>query len=392
MVKEKNERKNQKEKTAPKKHLIIIVAVVIILALIAAATYFVPTILSSRRENISDFNQDYVSALDGDDKALLFSLESGEIKDIKNISGTALIFATNSLTTMQRDSTVIDVTKPGYSQPVVSCSGKNYIVYERSTGKFSIMDKNGTVHTDKLDSEIISAAVAENGNYIIISRKTLSSSLLTVYSGSNKILFSWECNSTYLTNCAISSNGKQFAVSTLNVENGQQVSSVLTFNTKSVDVEKEIEAGNEVVYALKFIGNGKIGIVTEKKYIIADARTGESESADYEYDVVSGSYFASNNNLAVLKSAFGSIDNNNVTVYDRNAKEIFSREVGEKVVDFCLDKSFVYVMTSGKITIYAISTGEEYSVIETAGGLKHINVFSGRLICSSDSGIYCYDR
>lgn len=383
----RNRKKEKKRKKAP-----VIIALILIVAVIIVILYAVPTILSKKRANISDFGGEYYISSENEDKSMIFSLESGEAKGVENIAGNALIFATNSLTSMQRDGAVVNVSKPGYSQPVIRSSGKNYIVFERSTGKFSIMDKNGTVHTSQLDSEIINACVSQNGCYAIITRKTVSTSILTVYSGKNKVLFSWECNNIYLTNCAISPNGKQISVSTFDVENGQQKSSVLNFTIKSVDVENEIDTGDDIIYSLEYTGNGKLGIVTGKKYIIADVTDGETVSADYEYDTLSKSRFAQNKNLGVLKSAFGSLDKYNVSIYDRNAKEIFNCETDEKVIDFCFDKSFVYVMTSCKITVYAISTGEKYSEIETTGGLKHMNVISGKIICCSDMGIYDYER
>ncbi|MGN0443518.1 MAG: DUF5711 family protein [Acutalibacteraceae bacterium] len=389
MVKEKNEKAKKSEKTK-KRGTVIIVSLVLIFAVCAAVLYAVPTIMSLKRDNISESGD--ISSISGEDDALLFSVDSGEIRDITPLSGGGFITTSNSLISIKKDGGIIDITKTGYSSPVTKTAGKYYIVFERSTGKYSIMNKNGTVFSSQLDGEIINADIAENGNYLIMSRKTLSSSLVTVYSRKNEILFQWECNDSYLTNCAIAPRGKKIAVVSFDVNGGEQSSKILTFTTKSVDVEREIDCGSDTVCAMRFHSGDSIGIVTDNRYIIENIQNGERKEISYEYDVISGSAFGENSNAAVLKSEFGSLDKSTLSLYNRNAEEIFTCNINEKVIDFCFDKSFVYVMTACKITVYSVATGEEYSAVETAGGLKYMSVISGRIFCSSDTGVYKYSR
>lgn len=389
MIKEKNKKAKKDEKTK-KRGTVIIVSFVLIFAVCAALFYAVPTIMSLKRDNISESGD--ITSLSGEDDALLFSVDSGEIRDITPLSGGGFITTSNSLISIKKDGGIIDITKTGYSSPVTKTAGKYYIVFERSTGKYSIMKKNGTVFSSQLDGEIINADIAQNGNYLIMSRKTLSSSLVTVYSKKNEILFQWECNDSYLTNCAIAPRGKKIAVVSFDVNGGEQKSKILTFTTKSVDVEREIDCGSDTVCAMRFLSGDSIGIVTDKRYIIANIQSGEEKEISYEYDVISGSAFGENSNAAVLKSEFGSLDKSTLSLYNKSAEEIFSCKINEKVIDFCFDKSFVYVMTACKITVYSVAKGEVYSEVETAGGLKYMSVISGRIFCSSDTGLYKYDR
>lgn len=386
-------KKAKKEPLSKKKKIIIIMSIVLVLMIVATVFYAVPTILSSRRGNVADqLDGEYISQLEDEDEAMLFAVDSGEIKSLNALSGSGYIVTSSSLVSFKKDGSVIDVTKTGYSSPVTKTAGKYYIDFERSTGKYTILNKNGTVYSSQLEGEIINADIAANGSYVIITRKTLSTLLVTVYSPENEILFQWECNDTYLTNCAISPSGKKIAVAAFDVVKGEQTSKILTFTTKSVDVEKETKGSSDVIYSMKFMNNDSLSVITDKRYMIFNTQTGDTLEADYEYDEVSSCFFGSNSNVAVLKSSFGSLDGSSISVYDRNAQEIFSCETDDKVIDFCFDKSFVYVLSSCKITVYAISTGEKYTVIEAAGGLKHINVISGGIFCTSDTEVYKYDR
>lgn len=390
MTEEKKQKADRKkEKKSKKKAVLIIFLIIIVIA--AALFYLVPTLMNRARPNV-DIYDEYSTSAETADENLLFSVDSSRINDITALSSGGYITTGNSLISVKNDGSIVDITKPGYSMPVTKAAGKRYMVFERSTGNFAIMGINGTMHSSKTEGEIINADISQSGNYIIISRKTLSTMLVTVYSKNNEIIFQWECNETYLTGCAISANGKNFAVISFDVENGEQVSKVITFTVKSVDVENEIELQSDIVYALRYLNDNTLGIVTDNRYIISPAQGEIKETINYEYDVVSGVAFGSGNRVAVLKSDFGLLDNSNITVFDRSGKEIFDVAINENVTDFCLDSSFVYVLSPSKITVYALSSGELVSSIETTGGLKYIDVFSGNIFCASDTGIYKYSR
>ena len=386
---ERKKRLELQKKKRRRSALIVLSAIVLMVFVIA---YLVPNILSAKRSNISDYESGYSFDNPAVDPAFLFSVDTGEIRNINHISGGGCLSTTNSLISFKKDGSIIDVTKTGYSAPVTKSSGKYCISFERSTGKFSVTDKKGLVFSDQLDGEIVNADIASNGNYLIVSRKSLTSLLVTVYSDKQGVLFQWECNESYITDCAISSGGRNFAVASFDVVSGEQKSQVLFFSIKSVGVDKTVETGSDIIYDLKFLNNDSLGIFTDKCYLIAATSGDDIKKCDYEYDTVSGFTFGENDNAAVLKASFGSLDENEISVFDRNANEIFRQAVSENVIDFCFDKSFVYVMTSCKISVYSIASGELFKEIETAGGLRQISVFSGKIICASESGVYKYSR
>ncbi len=383
-------RKNRRKALRKKKGVTVAVIVLTLFLAMIAAFFAVPAILSSGRSNIGYENENASEALQNGD-GFVFSVDSGTIDSLNNVSGGGVISAGNSILSFKRNGSVSDAVKTGYSSQSVKFSGSDYIVFERSTGKYSIMDKNGTVHSSQLDEEIINAAVSSGGEYIIISRKSLSTSFVTVYSTKNTVLFRWECSTGYLTDCAISPNGKNFAVAEFDVKNGNSKTVVRTFTTKSTDVEKEIEISG-AVFSMKFLTSDSLGIITDSGYIIENVKSGETKTADYALDNVSASFFSDNNYAAVLKSDFGSLGRNSISVFDRSANEIFSREIDEEVISFFVDKSFVYVMTSCKITVYALSTGEEHASYETVGGLRRMCVLSGRIFCATDTDVYKYGK
>lgn len=389
----KGERVKKTKKNSSKKSFRV-VAVILALAVVitGVAYYTLGSVLGSNWNNMFEYYGEYISQPETDSGDCVFTAVGGEIKDLRKLSGSGLISTGTTCIAFKRNGVVTSAENTGYSSSVIKTAGKNYIVFERSTGKYSIMNNKGKVFSSQLDSEIVNADISFGGNYVIISKKTLSSSLLTVYSAKNEILFQWECNDRYLTDCAISPNGKTLIAASFDVENGEKITKLLVFNTKSVDIEREIDIENHTVYSLKFLSGDSLGIITDENYIIANVTNAETKSFSYEYDSISDFFFSDNSSAVIVRDSFGTLDASTVSVVDRNCAAIMNCVINEKIVGVCCDKSFVYVLCNDKILVYAISTGELSSTIETAGGMKYIAALSGKIYCCSDTDFYCLSR
>lgn len=325
------------------------------------------------------------------DQNVLLSVENAQIEKGFALSNGNILMTSNSFVSFKTDGAIRSTDKLGYSNPIVKQAGDKYIVFERSTGKYAIMNRMGVVHHNDGGDEIINADIAKNGNYALITRKTQASSVLSVYSSSNKLLFQWECTYEYLNQVALSNNGKTVAVSAIGVKNGEGYSKLIYFNVDSTDVEGEIEYTGESVYVIKFIGNKEVSVITDMSYMIADLDTLQSQVISYDYDVLSGYSFGNNSSVAVLKQEFGTLDKNILTVIAKNGEKVFEEEFNDDIVDFKIDNKNIYVMMTGEIIIYSISSGERKNEITTDGGLNSMFVNDGCIYCLSETDVYKYD-
>ena len=374
-------KKEVKNKKSFFRRLIIAAAII---SFLSVSFYTVYTIAQSA------LNKEVTHGQLKDENVILY-FEDSQINKGFGLSDGNIVLTTNSLVSFKSDGSVRSSDKLGYSNPLVKSKSGNYIVFERSTGKFAIMNRMGVVYHSDGGEEIINADIAKNGNYAIITRKTQASSVLSVYSSSNKLLFQWECTDEYLSQAALSKNGKTVAVSSIGVKNGEAYSKIMFFNLDSTDVEGSFEYTGESAYVIRFIGNKELSVITDKSYMIADLRSMESQVISYDYDVVDGYAFADNNSAAILKKAFGTLDKYILTVIDKNGEKKFEKEFDKDIVDFKIDDKNVYVMMTGEIVVYSISSGEKLNITETDGGLNSMFVNDGYVYCLSDTDVYKYD-
>lgn len=374
-------KKEVKNKKSFFRRLIIAAAII---SFLSVSFYTVYTIAQSA------LNKEVTHGQLKDENVILY-FEDSQINKGFGLSDGNIVLTTNSLVSFKSDGSVRSSDKLGYSNPLVKSKSGNYIVFERSTGKFAIMNRMGVAYHSDGGDEIINADIAKNGNYAIITRKTQASSVLSVYSFSNKLLFQWECTDEYLSQAALSKNGKTVAVSSIGVKNGEAYSKIMFFNLDSTDVEGAFEYTGESAYVIRFIGNKELSVITDKSYMIADLRSMESQVISYDYDVVDGYAFADNNSAAILKKAFGTLDKYILTVIDKNGEKKFEKEFDKDIVDFKIDDKNVYVMMTGEIVVYSISSGEKLNITETDGGLNSMFVNDGYVYCLSDTDVYKYD-
>lgn len=364
-------------KKKPKKILRTLIIVIAVALVALTALYVVPQV---RNE---------VERTDSAEGDLLFTVDSELTDGIKLSSGNIAVTG-KSLISFKANGEKRYTENIGYSSPVFKSSDKKYIAFERSTGKYTVADKSEIIYQGDLEEEIINADIASNGNYAIITRSAQSTLVVTVYSSKNTAMFSWECTDDYLTDVALSKNGKSVAVSSINVSNGDPYSRIYYFNVDSLEIESKLEYPNETVYRIKFIDNKKISVITDISYMIADMKETQSQVVSYEYDELAGFSFGSKSSVAILKKEFGSLNDKNLMVINKNCEKVFEKSIESDILDFKTDSKNVYVLISGKILVYSISSGERGDDIEVDASSSKLMISGNNAFTFSENSVYKY--
>lgn len=364
-------------KKKPKKILRTLIIVIAVALVALTALYVVPQVKNE------------VERTDSAEGDLLFTVDSELTDGIKLSSGNIAVTG-KSLISFKANGEKRYTENIGYSSPVFKSSDKKYIAFERSTGKYTVADKSEIIYQGDLEEEIINADIASNGNYAIITRSAQSTLVATVYSSKNATMFSWECTDDYLTDVALSKNGKSVAVSSINVSNGDPYSRIYYFNVDSLEIESKLEYPNETVYRIKFIDNKKISVITDISYMIADMKEAQSQVVSYEYDELAGFSFGSKSSVAILKKEFGSLNDKNLMVIDKNCEKVFEKSIESDILDFKTDSKNVYVLISGKILVYSISSGERGDDIEVDASSSKLMISGNNAFTFSENSVYKY--
>lgn len=273
------------------------------------------------------------------------------------------------------------------SEPVTVSSEKRVIMYERGNYKIVAFSRKGELFTKTMENAVITADMNEKNEIAVatVSDRYLGQVTLLDSSGNERL--TWYSADNYITDVCLSADGKQFAVSLLRVENGDEISRVCIFNVGETQAAADHAFDGETVFDIRRQGDGFLAVGTSSAaFFGADAEM----TGQYSYD-------------GLTLSRFTVAEGNAVLVFDpRDGSGELSVEIidpkGEKAGAVSLDGAdyicgsddgSIFVCNGGAVTKYAPTKEDGYSKISLKTGGEVIKVLpkGEKLLILSIDGI-----
>lgn len=277
----------------------------------------------------------------------------------------------------------------GYANPLMKHSETRAMVFDQGGNEARIYNLSENTNTIKCKNEIITANIARNGSYAVVTDSDSYACIVSVYNIDDKLVYEWSSASDLVNNVLVSPDGERVVVSTINAVGGQIKSRVLVFEFDSADAVFTKEYNEKTVYSLESSQEGfSVLTVNGCDYFDWDEYKQKSYSSDYELAI-------SRNVLSEQLLVFNRSSNKN-----DNHIVIFSDE-GEKITEFafsgsisditflnehiyCISDTTVYMLdkkgkqlASRKCEFGAVRlvvTGKQEAVIISNGDITRLNV------------------
>ncbi len=155
---------------------------------------------------------------------------------------------------------LIQAVSHGMSNPVLELSESRFLLYDRSRYSISIFNYSSQLYQTSFEHNIISADIGRNGSYAVVTDSGMYMNSVYVYNKNNKLVYNWNSAGSYITDVAISNNGKTIAVALVTAKGGVYSSSVyvLDFSSASPKIRYDFDY---LVSAVSVVNN---------KYILAN--------------------------------------------------------------------------------------------------------------------------
>lgn len=121
----------------------------------------------------------------------------------------------------------------GMSDPVLEVSEARFLIYDRSRYSISIFNYSSELYQTTFEHNIISADISRSGAYAVVTDSDMYMNSVYVYNKNNKLVYTWNSATSYITDVAVSNNGKSIAVALVNAKGGIYSSSVYVLDFKS---------------------------------------------------------------------------------------------------------------------------------------------------------------
>lgn len=271
------------------------------------------------------------------------------------------------------------------SYPAAAASEKYLLVYDIGGTTYSLYNSITRVIKNETDMPIISASVADDGSYIIVTEGKESKYLVKLYNSAFKLKMTVR-KDKYVTDAAISRDGEYFAVSSVYEEGAKFMGEVAFYKRGSdSEVSSYTYSTSMPITAASHTGGGFTVLFDDAVRFYS----GNCESVgQYEFSGERVTSFESREGGSILICEANSIGNTNrVYVFDTEGKITFDRLVAERVYGACMSVSdkdvAAYIMTAESIISLAHDGADKvYPLYEGASAL--VDAASGPLCFTPD--------
>lgn len=299
-------------------------------------------------------------------------------ENFKTIDKSLFLLSDTTLTTLNTSAGEMQKEQHSFPSPILKVSGNRAIIYDLGGKHLKIKSKSKTVHTAELENNIISAAVSDYGTFGAVTEANGFLGQMTIFAKNGKSLYyKYNFADHYITDMAISENGKSAAVCGSTAKDGSMVSSVYIFDYKSETPKVKLDYEGNMFMRIEYLSNGNVVAIGDSLVSVINPRNGEKR--DYNYEGKTLHHFDVNKKYGVLLALSLSEDGNNTDMVLLNKAGKVENEISTvhnvKAVNFNHRK--LAALSYGKVYIYNFS-GNLLKTVNVGNDAKNIRLFSGR--------------
>lgn len=282
-----------------------------------------------------------------------------------------------------------------YSSPVLETCGKNVLLYDR--GGYSLrVEKNGVTFSNQtFDSVVTLGAIGKKGNYAyVLDANEGFQSHLYVYNFRGAKQFEWGCSSDYISDIALSDNGRNLCAAVMGADNAEYFSDIILFSFRSDEPVYTLRLADTAVYAVSFIGYKKIAAYSDKGVFIVDGDGEYKILQNYSPLEMEKSSAESKYTGSTVINRYGDEKNVLLTVFSKKYKNTFEKEYSDSVKALYSSPDHTAVAFADRVEVLnsensvtgqldlddtcidCVISGRNVFVLH-AGGIKRYSVASG---------------
>lgn len=296
------------------------------------------------------------------DKGFPCALEGSEISTFMKPSSESIVVL---------DNTMVEFLSPGngktqksvahfFSNPVFDVQGKYVLTFDQGRNKYRIDTVSKVITETETESNIIDAAIGENGTYALALAQERTKSQLAVYSKSLKELFTWNSTQGYIIDIAVSPNGKSVAAACVNSSNASVITTVRVFDVKSGKETASFEFPEQLVAEMFYSDTNDFFVITDTSLAYISDNKDKTDLLKQSEQVIESYSYDNSGNLAVNYSKYENSANSVVDTFDKSGKLIHSISSQTFVKGVSRSKNYTCTLTESGI-IAKDNKGKDYT-------------------------------
>lgn len=242
----------------------------------------------------------------------------------------------------------VDLESEGIiAEPRLEVGEKYAVMYGVGEKDYSVYTTIAKVLSGECEFEIEDCAVADSGRYAILTEDDEARFLITVYSESFKSLLKYHMND-FVVDMALDSEGENIAVASAVIDSSAVKCELMLGSIDNKD-SKYIELEGMMPICCEYTDDNRLFLLCDSALIIFE---GEKEVARISFGGLTPGFFDIEGNVIALTFPENVMGNeNSLSVYDTEGKELVSEKISSKVLA---------VATDGEEAVYAVGEAEVF--------------------------------
>lgn len=229
----------------------------------------------------------------------------------------------------------------GYVNPKIVTSSNNAIVYDGGRRSYSVYNSFVKLHSDILEYPIASVDMADDGSYIIVTKSKKYPSVVQIYDSDFELVSEYSKND-HIISAEISDSGKYIAVASLDAREGESLVTLNILKSDSERLHSSVKISGTMPYKCSFIANDRVALICSDRICVYDLRG--NVKGEYRYPSRLFDLHVNDGTLLTLFDFDGSGKGNTVVLFDKNGKDVFSKEIDGNVRDAVYSGNCIYLL------------------------------------------------
>lgn len=270
-----------------------------------------------------------------------------------------------------------------YEDPVADVSDKYVLIYDLGGNMFTVYNAFSELFREETKYPIISGDMSESGDFLIVSGGREQRATVTLYDDDLNLRAVYN-KSDFVSDAAISNDGKKLAITSFGVDGGAFYTDVSFYTVGADAADRTVRIDGEYPMSVTAMKEG-FAVLTDAGAYVYGADGAERGHYIHGGGVGMAAFSDSYILLTTPKNALAS--ENAVVILDESAVVCYNAVIGEKLVDVSVsDHGNAFLLSQSHAVMIDIETGTERTAQVGVGAKRLIPTGEGTaLLCMSSS-------
>lgn len=374
---ERRERKREKDRKTRRIVwivLAVLVVIIIVMKLCEIDYNQMKSVLSGGTQAVSD-------KLDGD---FPYTLDSSDKVSVQKQGSRLAVLTSSSVSVLDPGDANVEFTSVhGYANPIMKVSDSYLVTFDQGGKKLRLDYSGENLYEINSKTSVLCADVADNGNVAYATTSEEKRSDVYILSKTQDEKLKYSVSYGFVTNIAVSDNGKKVAFLAMNSQDAKLMSKLYLMNAGDSEPYAEFDISGSTILDIEFdsnklfvIGNDFLSVVSgdDMKSVI---KQGSMNTVCFDY--------MPGGELVLAYNTYNNSTSNSIVRVSSSGSVKSTISVDGTIKDISCSSSEVSVLFSDSIVTYKLSSAEQVSKIECTDLVRSITRMSSSLFVQSQS-------